>query len=319
MKIFPHRATALDFAYAIHTEVGNRCTGAKIDGRIVPLRYELQNGDRVSILTSPTQNPKRAWLNIVKTGRAISKIRHYIREEERQTGILFGKELLEKELQSHNLSLNKLLKNGKLREAYKHFGHKQPEQLYLAIASGTTTLNKLMKLLAPETQKPQRTTLGNFISRMRSKPSSPVLIHGEQNVLTSFAKCCSPLPGEKIAGFITRGKGVTIHKVECKQLLHSDPSRRISVQWHSEVQGQHFSAMEIICSNKTGLLADLGAACKTMNINVNRMEGKSLDDNKAEFYLEVVIKDVSELKALIRTIRKISGVLQARRISARAS
>ena len=319
IKIFPQQATALDFAYAIHTEVGNTCTGAIVNGRMVPLRYQLENGDRVSVITSANQTPKRAWLEIVKTGRAISKIRHFIREEERKAGIELGKELLEKELQNHDHVLNKLLKSGKLKEAYKQFGHKQPEQLYLAIYSGATPINKFMRILIPENQRPKINTISNFISKMRAKPVSPVIIGGQSNVLTSFAKCCAPLPGESITGFITRGKGITIHRSDCTQLLHSDQSLRIAVAWQECEQSSHSAALEIICNNQMGLLADLGAVCKTLHINVNRMEGRSTDNHQAQLYLEVAIKDVSALENLLRTLRKISGVVQARRIAARAS
>ena len=319
IKIFPQQATALDFAYAIHTEVGNTCTGAIVNGRMVPLKYNLENGDRVSVLTSPNQTPKRAWLDIVKTGRAISKIRHFIREEERREGITLGKEILEKELLKHKASLNKLLKSGKLKEAYKQFGHKQPEQLYLAISSGATALNKFMRVLIPENQRPKPSTIGNFISKIRAKPVSPVVIGGQSNVMTSFAKCCSPLPGESIMGYITRGKGITIHKSNCVQFLHSDKSLRIAVDWQQNTATAHSAALEIICNNQMGLLADLGAACKTLNINVNRMEGRSTDNLQAVLYLEISIKDITALETLLRKLRKISGVVQVRRISARAS
>lgn len=319
IKIFPQQATALDFAYAIHTEVGNTCNGAIVNGRMVPLRYQLQNGDRVSVLTSPNQTPKRAWLELVKTGRAISKIRHFIREEERKTGIELGKELLEKEITKHKTSLNKLLKSGKLKEAYKQFGHKQPEQLYLSVYSGSTSLTKFMRVLIPEHQRPKTNTISSFISKIRSKPVSPVVIGGQSNVLTSFAKCCSPLPGEAITGFITRGKGITIHRSDCSQLLHSDNSRRIAVDWQECAQSAHSAAVEIVCNNQMGLLADLGAACKTLNINVNRMEGRSTENQQAVLYLEVSIKDVSSLDKLLRALRKISGVVQVRRIASRGS
>jgi GTP pyrophosphokinase len=315
IKIFPQQATALDFAYAVHTEVGNHCTGAFANGKMVPLRYVLQNGDRISVQTSPSQSPKRAWLDIVRTGRAISKIRHYIREEERQTGIVLGKEILEKEVLKNNHTLAKLLKTGKLQEAYKPLGFKQPEHLYLSISSGAISLSKITKALFPETQKPAKSVISSFISKIRSKPISPVTVGGKQNVLTAFARCCSPLPGEPITGFITRGKGISIHRSDCAQLLHSDAFLRIEVEWQHESESAHTTALEIICSDQMGILADLGAVCKTKNINVIRMDGRASEDNRANLYLEVIIKNVASLNTLIRTIRKISGVLQVRRIT----
>jgi len=319
IKIFPQQATALDFAYAIHTEVGNQCTGAFANGKMVPLRYVLQNGDRISVQTSSNQTPKRAWLDIVRTGRAISKIRHYIREEERQAGIALGKEILEKEIQKNEASLPKLLKNGKIQEACKSLRFKTPEHLYLSISSGATSISKINKLLFPEAQKPAKSTLSTFISRIRSKPVSPVAVGGKQNVLTSFAKCCSPLPGESIMGFITRGRGISIHRSDCSQLLHSDASLRVAVEWQQHSESAHTTALEIICNDQMGILADLGAACKTHNINVCKMEAHATDDHKALFYLELIVKNVGSLKKLTRAIRKISGVMQVRRITARNS
>ena len=320
IKIFPQQATALDFAYAIHTEVGNQCTGAFANGKMVPLRYVLQNGDRMSVQTSPNQTPKRDWLDIVRTGRAISKIRHYIREEERQAGIALGKEILEKELLKHEQNLLKLLKSGKLKEAYKPLGFKQPEQLYLSISSGATPLSKIIKTLIPEVQQAPKGALSSFISKIRSnKPVSPVTVGGQQNVLTSFAKCCSPLPGEPITGFITRGKGISIHRSDCPQLLHSDVFLRIDVEWQQNSESAHTTALEIICNDQMGILADLGAVCKTQSVNVIRMDGRAGEDHKANLYLEIIIKNVAALNTLMKTIRKISGVLNVRRINTRSS
>ena len=315
IKIFPQQATALDFAYAIHTEVGNQCTGAFANGKMVPLRYVLQNGDRISVQTSPNQTPKRAWLDIARTGRAISKIRHYIREEERQLGIELGKEIVEKEAIKRNTTLTKLIKTGKLREVYKPLGFKEPEHLYLSISSGATALSKVIKGLFPEEAQKSQSKISSFISKMRSKPTSAVTVGGKGNVLTSFAKCCSPLPGEPITGFITRGKGISIHRSDCPQLLHSDAFLRIEVEWEQNTETAHTTALDIVCNDQMGILADLGAVCKTQNVNVIRMDGRSGEAHRANLYLEIIIKDVSALNNLMRTIRKISGVLQVRRIT----
>ncbi|MBM75905.1 MAG: GTP pyrophosphokinase [Proteobacteria bacterium] len=313
VKILPKGATALDFAYTIHTDIGNQCIGAKIDGRMVSIKHELKNGDRVEILTSSSQRPSRDWIKIAKTGRALSKIRRMIREEERLQGVVLGQEMLEKELGKHSLSFSKLVRDGTIKEATRHFGHRKPEQLYLAIASGTSVLGKVVRFIAPETET-KSSTFSNFINRFRSRSTSPVLINGHEDVMTSFARCCNPLPGENIAGFITRGRGISIHRSDCSQLLSSDPDCRINVQWHNGAQGQHTSELEIICNNKMGMLAELGAACKTHSINITRMEATTLTDNKARLSLEISVQDISQLKRLTRTIRQISGVLRIDRV-----
>jgi GTP diphosphokinase / guanosine-3',5'-bis(diphosphate) 3'-diphosphatase len=314
VKIFPSSATALDFAYAVHTEVGNNCVGAKIDGRIVPLRYELQNGDRVEILTSSNQSPSRDWLDIAKTGRALSKIRRVIRENERIRGIELGEELLTQELQKHNIKLNKVLKSGKLKEVAQNFGHKSIEPLFHGIASGTYSLSKVLQLISPVAQESIRSPITSFFNRIRSRSTSPVLINGEGDILTSFARCCSPLPGEPVIGFITRGHGISVHRVDCKQLLHLDTNRRVPVQWQDTDRGAHSSEIEILCTNQMGLLADLGAVCKTQNINVNRMEAHTIEEeNKAIIIIEVGISHVDQLNSLMRSLQHIEGVIYAKR------
>ena len=320
VKIFPSGATALDFAYAIHTEIGNSCVGAKVDGRIVPLRYELQNGDCVEILTSSNQRPSRDWLDIAKTGRALSKIRRVIREAERARGIELGEEILTKELSKHSISFSKLQKAGKLKEAAKQLGHREIEHLFYGIASGTQPLTRVMRILAPQTIEESRSPITAFFNRIRSKSTSPVLIDGEGDVLTSFARCCSPLPGEPVIGFITRGHGISIHRADCKQLLHLDTDRRVPVQWQDTPSGRHSSEVEILCTNQMGMLADLGAVCKSQQINVNRMEAHTIEeDNKAVIIIEVGISHVDQLNTLLRSVQHIEGVIYARRRRAEAN
>jgi len=317
VKFLPQGATPIDFAYAIHSEVGDRCAGAKVNGRMVPLRYTLQSGDRVEIKTNSNQRPNRDWLEIAKTGRALAKIRRVIREEEREKGRALGRELLETELKKHNRSLSKLLKTGQLDAVAQQFGHRKPDQLYLDLAHGNTMLQKVVSELVPEPQQvEERPTnpLTSIINRIRKRSVSPVLISGEEDVLTTYARCCNPLPGEPVAGFITRGRGITVHKADCKQLLALDPERRVPVQWHSASNSRHTGEIEVICADKTGMLADLGAVCKTENINVTRMSAESIEDNKAIINLDVSVADVAQLTKLIRSLQRIRGVIRVRRL-----
>jgi len=313
LKIFPKGSTALDFAYAIHTEVGDKCVGAKVDGRIVPLRYELQNGDRVEVMTSVTQKPSRDWLDIAQTSRALAKIRRSVREEEREKALSLGEELLEKSLKNHELSISKLQKNGQLIEIIQNFSHRNISQLYIAIGSGNLTTAKIITFLLPDSER-KPTSFGSFFSRMRSKSTSPVLINGEDDVLTSFAKCCNPLPGEQIEGFITRGHGISIHKADCKQYLSSNPDRKIQVQWQTEAKGQHTASLRIECSNQMGLLADIGAACKIQGINISNLETNILQDDQATITLLISILHISQVKILQTNLLKIKGINRVLRL-----
>lgn len=313
VKIFPKGSTILDFAYSIHSEVGSRTTGGKVDGRMVPLRYRLQNGDHIEILTNANQKPNRDWLNIAKTSRALSKIRHSIRQEEREQSKILGEQLLEKILKENELTISKIQRSGKLDEAAKHFGHREPEQLFLAIGEGALTTTKVLDfILPPINRKPAG--LSSFFNRMRGKSTSPVLINGEDDVLTSFAKCCSPLPGEAVAGFITRGRGITIHKVDCPQYAVSDPERKISVQWQQTKEGLHTATLRLDCSNQIGILADLGATCKTLGLNINHLETKVLNDLSAQIHLSVSIMHIDQISSLKKNLMKINGVYEVTRI-----
>jgi GTP diphosphokinase / guanosine-3',5'-bis(diphosphate) 3'-diphosphatase len=319
VKFFPEGATVLDFAYAIHTEVGNTTTGAKVNGRMVPLRHELQAGDTVEIVRRPDQRPSRAWLDIARTGRALSKIRRVIHEEERAKGRETGEQMLGNELRKRGYNLAKLVRQGRIREAAQRHGQRDEAGLYAALGMGNLTVRKaLVELVKPEeldldTEKEEGTLVG-LIRKLRRRNESPVLISGEADVVVSYAQCCNPLPGEAVEGFITRGRGISVHVRDCTQLLASDPARRIPVQWSREAKGVHTGEIRIVCANVPGMLMEIGAACKTSSIDVTRMEARSIADDKALFTLEVNVSDVAQLKALMRAIEKINDVISVDRI-----
>ncbi len=320
VKFFPQGATALDFAYSIHTEVGNHCTGAKINGRMVPLRYELQSGDTVEIITKEDQRPSRDWLKIARTGRALSKIRREIREKERIKSRDLGQSMLDKGLKKHGSNLNKLQKAGEIKEASKLLGYQRTEQLYLAIGQGHLTIDRALRALLPaerfEEQEEEPGTITSFFQRIRKRSHSPVLIDGVEDVMVNYAQCCTPLPGEPVTGYVTRGHGITVHLSNCPQLLSMESERRISVDWHDTGKAKHSGEVRIVCNDKPGMLADIGAVCKTIGVNVTRMDARSIEDNKAILSLEVAIHDVRELEKLMRHLERISGVIGVDRVRA---
>ena len=320
VKFFPQGATALDFAYAIHTEVGTHCVGAKVNGRMVPLRYELQSGDTVEILTREEQRPSRDWLHIAKTGRALSKIRRDIREEEREKGRELGRTMLERELKKYKTVLNRLVKDGVVKSTARSHGYRKPDQLYLAIAQGHVTLERVLRDLLPaeafDEEEEEPGAITTLFNRIRTRSESPVLINGVEDVMVSYAQCCSPLPGEPVSGFITRGRGITVHLAQCPQLLALEPERRIKVQWHGTGKAKHSGEVRILCNDKPGMLAEVGAVCKTVGINVTKLEAKSVDDNKAILDLEVTITSVKELERFMRNLEKVSGILAVDRVRA---
>jgi len=323
VREFPKGATALDFAYAIHTEVGNSCVGAKINGRMVPLRHELDSGDTVEILTSKSQHPRRDWLKMVKTGRALSRIRRYLREEEHETGQRIGREMLEGELKKRGSSLQALVKTGELKSWLKENGFKTVDGLFIQLAQGHLGLAKVCRELLPESdqrvaEEGSENALGKIMDRIRGRSGrSPVIVSGADDVLVSFAKCCNPLPKETVAGYVTRGRGITLHRKDCVQLLSMDPSRRIPVEWDAKAKGgAHVGNIRVICVDRAGLLANITKTCSEAGVDISSASARGLGDQKAECELQVRVGDVVELSKLIRRIEKIRGVISVDRVGA---
>ncbi len=318
VRSYPAGATVLDFAYSIHTDLGNTCTGAKVDGRLVPLRHELQSGERLEILTKNGQTPSRDWLDIATTGRALAKIRKALRDAERDQGIEMGRNLLANELKRQGRTVAKLTKEGKLKAVLKAHSFKDVEQLYLAIARGHLPLAKVVRELVPEVDwaphTEEKNGLAAFLERIRGRSASPVRIQGEGDMLVAYANCCTPLPGEQVTGYITRGRGITVHLSSCPQLLSLEQERRIPVEWDRGAKSHHSGEIRIVCFNRMGLLANISGTCEKANINITRASADPLDDEQSEIRMEVSVRDVGELNKLISNLEKIRGVISVDRV-----
>jgi GTP diphosphokinase / guanosine-3',5'-bis(diphosphate) 3'-diphosphatase len=319
VKQFPLGATALDFAYSVHTEVGNSCVGARVNGKMVALKYTLQSGDHVEVLTNKSQHPKRDWLDIVKTSRALGRIRRYLREQERETGVRMGKEMLDNELKRHGSSLNGVVKNGQLKRVCKARKVSSLEDLLVELVQGHKAMAPLLRELLPDkewdTPVDEEGAIAKILNRIRRRNQSPVLISGEEDVLVGFAKCCNPLPGEPISGFITRGRGISVHRRNCAQLLAQEPERRVHVRWDRGENEVHTGTIRVICVDRPGLLANITKACTDAGINISSAQVQQLEDAKAHCDLDVSVQDVDELQGLMRRIQRIKGVISVDRIA----
>jgi GTP diphosphokinase / guanosine-3',5'-bis(diphosphate) 3'-diphosphatase len=320
IKRLPLGATALDFAFAVHTDVGMRCTGAKVNGRMVPLRYEVKSGDTLEVLTSPHQKPNRDWLQIARTGRALEKIRRVLRQEERDQGVKLGRELLESELRKYGWSLERLKRDAEPKEALKKRGYKDLDSALVDMARGHVAVHAFIRDALPEEVQQQKQaedtgTLATLFRRFRSRAESPVLISGEDGVLVGFARCCNPLPGEPIVGFITRGRGITVHRTTCAQLAGLEADRQVPVQWDPTTVGPHSGEIEIVCAHRPGMLANITKVCEQNQVNIQRAEAKCIADDRALCQLQIAVRDIGELTRLIRNIEKISGVESVHRAS----
>ncbi|MED5373605.1 MAG: bifunctional (p)ppGpp synthetase/guanosine-3',5'-bis(diphosphate) 3'-pyrophosphohydrolase [Myxococcota bacterium] len=320
IREFPKGATALDFAYSIHTDVGNSCVGARADGRMVPLRYEMRSGDHMEVLTRKDQHPRRDWLEFVRTSRAISKIRRFLREEERQTGIRMGTTILENELKRNGSSLAAVVKNGQLKKVLKERKVQNSDNLLLQLAHGHAQPSVLVRELLPDKdwadqdEEKSESALDKLISKIRERSVSPVLISGQDDVLVSFARCCNPIPGDEVAGFITRGRGISVHRRDCAQLLALDPTRRMPVEWDGQFKGQHTGGIRVVCRDTPGMAAKITKTCTDSGVNITALTMRAVGDEKAECDLEIGVHNVDELRKLIRNLNKIKGVLSVHRL-----
>jgi len=318
VKEFPRGSTPIDFAYSIHTEVGNHCKGAKVNGKIVPLKYIMHNGDSVEIITHPQAHPSKDWLKIVKTSRARTKIRQWIKTQEREQSIQLGRELLEKETKRYSVSFNKLYKNGSLKEVAEAFSLQSVDDLLATIGYGKITPRQVIRRILPpekiegEEEKP----LKKIISKIKRKEQSPILIKGVDNVMVKLAKCCNPLPGDKIVGFITRGRGITIHKADCEKVLDSDPQRLIEAKWKVDDTVRHPVRIQTASTDRRGLLAEITRELSAQGADILSAHVQTTQDHHAINQFVISIKDLKHLNKIIRALNQIKGVTEVKRLQA---
>jgi GTP pyrophosphokinase len=322
VKEFPQGSTPLDFAYIIHTEVGNSCVGAKVNGRLVPLKYKLQNGDVVEIITSPKQKPRRDWLSLVKTSRAKSRIRHWLRREEKEKAMNVGREICERELRKHETSLKKIIKTGHMRQILKATRCNSLEDLLGKIGSGALPIQNVIKIVQPEeltTEEEKKVEEQELLSvappvQRREKPSSEgIIIEGVDDMLVKISQCCLPVPGDPIMGFITTGRGISIHKANCHNLLATDPQRRIEVKWSADAKTVYRAQIYLVTQNKKGMLAAVSNAISIGDANIVELEAKTSADNLSTSNIVLEVENLDHLSRLLQHLRQIEGVIEVRR------
>ena len=307
-------STPIDFAYAIHTEVGHHCTGARINGKLVPLRYHLKSGDTIAILTSPAHAPTKDWLKFVRTPRAKTRIKHWIRAEERRHSLEIGKQLLDRELRRQHLSPTEVFKSGKLDKPAKESGLTSTDDLLVAIGYGKLSAQQVTQRLLPEPKLKEG--LREKIIRKIGLGNKGVRVRGVGGLMINFSKCCSPVPGDPIIGFITRGRGLSIHTVHCPNIdqLDYDKDRLVDVQWEPE-QPQSFPVrVSVLTVDRPGMLAAVTAAISTAQINIRHAEISTSEEKKAALNFVVEVQDTRHIDRLLKNIQKVDGVLRAKRM-----
>jgi GTP pyrophosphokinase len=320
VKVLPDGATPIDFAYAIHTDVGHRCVGARVNGRMVPLRSKLKNGDIVEIVTNPAHQPSRDWLSFVRTSRARSKIRQLIQTEEKKRAIDVGRKLLDKEARRFDLS-KVMVEGDALKKAAEGFGLPKADDLLAQIGYGKIGARQVLDALVPAGQLKEKAPDHPVVSAVKrvllpGGAADRITVNGADDLMVVRARCCNPIRGERIVGYITRGKGVSVHSATCSNVVNLlyDPERRIDVEWDQGGDPAPYTVrLTMQVEDRKGMLAQLSASIADINTNILSLEATTGADSHARIDMTVEIKDVKHLEKVIKSLRRVDGVLDVER------
>lgn len=317
IKSIARGATPVDFAYLIHSEVGDQCIGAKVNGHIVPLRYVLKNGNIVEIITSKNQHPSKDWLKFVKTVKARSRIRQWIKRQERKRSITLGREMCEKAFRKYRLNFDELLKSKEMQNAVEDFGFKTIDDLIATIGYGKITPLQIIRKVAPKSElDEEKSILKKIIGRVKKKkPKTGVIVHGIDDMLIKFGKCCQPVPGDSITGYITQGYGVTVHRTSCVNALKMNPERQIDVEWNKDISETYPVKIVIHSNDRIGLLADIAASISKHASNIVSAKTETMENGGVETFFTIYVNDIDHLNTLLSEIKKVKLVHDASRKS----
>jgi guanosine-3',5'-bis(diphosphate) 3'-pyrophosphohydrolase len=311
-------STPVDFAFAIHSEVGAHCAGAKVNGKMVPLRSRLSDGDTVEVITSPNQYPRKDWLDFVITGKARSRIRTAIRATERARSVELGRTILEKELRKSDFTVKDLQKVGVLAKLGRRHGGETLEDLYSAVSYGRISGAEVVRRLRggeepePTPDVPPKRRL--FWRSREPASTSGIRVSGQPDVMVRFGLCCSPLPGDEVIGFVTRGRGVTVHQKDCPKIFELDPDRRIDAQWELDAKVPRKITVRVRSVDQKGLLAKVTKTISSAAINIGAAKITTSQDQKAIHTFDLWVTDVDSLNAVMKQIGRIKGVLAVERV-----
>ncbi len=326
VKELPLGSCPIDFAYSIHTEVGDHCAGAKVNGRQVPLKYQLQTGDIVEIVTSPTQVPRRGWLELVKTSRARARIRSWLRREEKEKALKLGRDICEREIRKYDTSLKKIIKSGHIRLILKQLRCNSLDDLLVKVGTGAITVQNLIKGLQPAELRKETDQQSHLspeeIAALMAQQSSPgksdgksgVRIDGIDGMLVKVSQCCNPLPGDPIVGFITMGRGVSVHKANCANLLSSDPQRWIDVTWSGIAEKTFKAGIHVTAEHSRGVFADVSSAISLDNANIVDISAHTTSSDEAEMTIYLEVENLDHLNGLMQHLRQLPVVISVRRL-----
>ena len=321
VKEFPKGATPIDFAYCIHTDLGHRITGARVNSRLVPLKYKLKNGDTVEVITSKNQTPSEEWLKFCVTSKAKSKIKSFLKMESRKQALEVGRRLIEKELKGKSLKWEEALKNPACIKYMKEKGINTKEDLCTLTGYGKILVKDWMKILVPEKQMDSDIAVPHVFAvdntqQEKTDNFCPVIVEGLGNIMVHFARCCRPLPGDVITGFISRGRGIVVHRQACRSLLSLDSERYVDVQWnHSRrVRHQHRADIRIVSHDVPGVLKNFSEVFADQNMNIFNLKVTSTKDMKAVSVFSVEVQNLKQLQIVMRSLKSLKHVISVLRV-----
>jgi len=307
----PHKSTPIDFAFAIHTDVGMHCIGAKVNGRIVPLKSTLKSGDQVEIITSANQAPHQDWLSFVRTGKARQKIKKYLLELQNGQTLKIGEEILNKFLKKYGLNVN----SNEFQEVIPKLGFQNLDSLYYVIGNGEFSTENITKKLFPDElpEEKKDSFFTKYIKRARS--GTAIKVQGMNDVLINYGKCCQPVPGDKIIGYLTTGRGITVHRIDCKNMLNlnDDSEKKIEVTWDVEKKQNFQVHISVLSEDRRELLRDISQAISKCDTNIIMIEFK-VDDTLVKGNLALEINDLHQLTKVLSSVRKIDGIISVERV-----
>jgi guanosine-3',5'-bis(diphosphate) 3'-pyrophosphohydrolase len=320
VKALPKGSTPIDFAFAVHSKIGTLCSGARVNGIIVPLRYPLRNGDTIEILTSNNQKPSKDWLKFVVTSRARTRIRHFLRLEQRERSKRYGRDLLAKELRDRNHSLPQAEKDGLLDAAAQKLRAGSADDLLVLIGYGKYNVGQAAEAIYPQrgevpaesVARPSSDTTGLHRRPFRRSVGG-VRVQGEADIMVKFAKCCTPVPGDSITAFISRGRGVIVHTLDCEKALDLDPARKVEVAWDDGATTPRPVVVEVISADRPGILAEMSKCFTDHGVNISQAKCKT-EDKKGINTFQVLVGHLDQLKSVIRAIQAVPGVQSVTRL-----
>jgi len=318
IKTLPKGATPVDFAYMIHSEVGDQCVGAKVNDRMVPLQYELQTGDVIEIVTQKNHQPSKDWLKYVKTVKARSKIRQWIKTQEKDRSISLGREMCDKAFRKERLNFSALTKTDEMNRVVEHFGLKTVEDLIASVGYGKITPLQVVRRFTAkaESEEKRESVFNKLIGRVRKKkPKGGVVVKGVDDILIRFGKCCQPVPGDSITGYITRGYGVTVHRAGCVNALKMNPDRQIEVEWNIEKSDTYPVKIHIRSHDRVGLLADVVSNISKNEANILNAKTETQENKIVNSVFTIDVEDTEHLSRIMSSLKKVKQVLEVKRIS----